>query len=275
VGASADYVLTRKDRLIGSANYEILQHDKEIETLDRETVDAGLTWSRELSPQRTFSTLNLRQRRIMYDKMLVDTPQIDYLGKSAYVDETEMSAGLTHTFNQQWQGNVEAGVTYSQPDFPDKNVTVPPVTTLEKEPNEATLSPLFRAGMVFSPSPRTRLTGNFALSHQASDNDGYGGQDTSELSFSAQHDLTAKLMAKATARFANTTYDSQDNVTKAKADRAGTTEDRMDFEFMLTYKLNRMNFIEMSAMHREKDSDADDASWAENRVSVGWRLELN
>jgi hypothetical protein len=49
----------------------------------------------------------------------------------------------------------------------------------------------------------------------------------------------------------------------------------MDLEFMLTYKLNRMNFIELSALHREKDSDITDSSWAENRVSVGWRLELN
>jgi hypothetical protein len=32
----------------------------------------------------------------------------------------------------------------------------------------------------------------------------------------------------------------------------------------------------MSVMHREKDSDADDdSSWAENRASIGWRLELN
>jgi hypothetical protein len=273
VGASADYVLTRKDRLIGSANYEMQQHDKEIETLDRTTVDAGLTWSRELSPQRTFSTLNLRQRRTMYDKMMVDKPgQRVYLSHDAYVDETELSAGLTHTFNQQWQGNVEAGATYSQPNFPDADIFG---FGIEKEPNEATLNPLFRAGMVFSPSPRTRLSGNFALSRQASDNDGYGGQNTSELSFSAQHDLTAKLMAKSTVRFANTTYDAQEQVTANKADRKDRTEDRMDLEFMLTYKLNRMNFIELSALHREKDSDITDSSWAENRVSVGWRLELN
>jgi hypothetical protein len=278
VGASADYVLTRKDRLIGSVSYDMLRHDKEIETLDRTTVEGGLTWSRELSPQRTFSTLNLRQRRTTYDNMIVDDPGVrEYLNDDAYVDETEMSAGLTHTFNQQWQGNVEAGATYSQPNFPDANVTIIPApTVLEEAANEATLSPLFRAGMVFSPSPRTRLSGNFSLSKQASDGDGYGGQNTTELSFVAQHDLTAKLMAKAVLRFANTTYDAQEQVTANKANRTERTEDRMDLEFMLTYKLNRMNFIEMSVLHREKDSDEDDdSSWAENRASIGWRLELN
>jgi hypothetical protein len=271
-GASADYVLTRKDRLIGSANYEMQQHDKEIETLDRTTVDAGLTWSRELSPQRTFSTLNLRQRRIIYEKLLAE----GQVPLDAYTDETEMSAGLTHTFNQQWQGNIEAGATYSQPWADDftYNDTLLGLTTVSQD-NVATLSPLFRAGMVFSPSPRTRLSGNFSLSRQASDNDAYGGQNSTELSFAAQHDLTAKLMAKATVRFANTTYDAQENITVNSTKRTERTEDRMDLEFMLIYKLNRMNFIELSALHREKDSDITDSSWAENRASVGWRLELN
>ena len=271
-GASADYVLTRKDRLIGSANYEMQQHDKEIETLDRTTVDAGLTWSRELSPQRTFSTLNLRQRRIIYEKLLAE----GQVPLDAYTDETEMSAGLTHTFNQQWQGNIEAGATYSQPWADDftYNDTLLGLTTVSQD-NVATLSPLFRAGMVFSPSPRTRLSGNFSLSRQASDNDTYGGQNSTELSFAAQHDLTAKLMAKATVRFANTTYDAQENITVNSTKRTERTEDRMDLEFMLIYKLNRMNFIELSALHREKDSDITDSSWAENRASVGWRLELN
>lgn len=276
VGTSADYVLTRKDRLIGSANYEILQHDKEIETLDRTTVDAGLTWSRELSPQRTFSTLNLRQRRIMYDKMLVDSVRRSYPDHSAYVDETDLTAGLTHTFNQQWQGNVEAGATYSQPSFPDAIVDNGFGPQLDPTTNSATINPLFRAGMVFSPSPRTRLSGDFSLSRQASDNNGYGGQNSAELSFAAQHDITAKLMAKATARFANTKYDAQDNFTANSDKRTERTEERMEFELMLTYKLNRMNFIEMSMLHREKSTDADDnSSYAENRVSVGWRLELN
>ena len=271
-GASADYVLTRKDRLIGSANYEMQQHDKEIETLDRTTVDAGLTWSRELSPQRTFSTLNLRQRRIIYEKLLAE----GQVPLDAYTDETEMSAGLTHTFNQQWQGNIEAGATYSQPWADDftYNDTLLGLTTVSQD-NVSTLSPLFRAGMVFSPSPRTRLSGNFSLSRQASDNDAYGGQNSTELSFAAQHDLTAKLMAKATVRFANTTYDAQENITVNSTKRTERTEDRMDLEFMLIYKLNRMNFIELSALHREKDSDITDSSWAENRASVGWRLELN
>ncbi len=248
-----------------------------------------MSWKRELVPQRTFATLNLRQSNVNYDKYrspadktfvssnagVVYTNTIAYDNDNKTYDQTVLSVGLNHTFNQEWQGHAEAGVGYVQRDFSGYTDTetsstnsVPSVTKTSL--SDSSLNPLVRAGLVYSPSPRTRLTGDFSLSHQESDDSGYGGQDTAELRFGAQHDLTAKLMARATASFANVKYDSQDATT---ADQAEKTEDRMNFEFRLTYKLNRINFLEAGVMHREVNRDVD--SWKENRADIGWRVELN
>ncbi|NOU36882.1 MAG: outer membrane beta-barrel protein [Kiritimatiellaceae bacterium] len=285
IEGSADYVLTGKDRLSGSLSHDILRHDEAINENDTTTVGAGASWSRELSPQRTYATLNLRQSNVTYDNRPknstsvtngIYTNSVTYLGDSASYDQTDISVGLNHTFNQQWQGSVEVGVANVTPNFSDSisgfgNPTNSSTFVTNKVDNNSQLNPILRMGLVYSPSPRTRLTGDLALSHKASDDTGYGGQDTTELAFGAQHDLTAKLMAKATVRFANTKYDAQDNTTGSKAEK---TEDRMDAELRLTYKLNRMHFLEAGVKHSEKSSDAD-GDWTENRMDVGWRVELN
>ena len=273
--ASADYVLTKKDRLQGSLSHEILRHDEEINSLDYTTVGGAVSWKRDLVPQRTYATLNLGQRRTTYDNQPVNTTNRFYLDDKAYFDATDLSAGINHTFNQEWQGHVEAGVTYVQPNFSDAIVITgaPPVAVLDKASNESSLNPLFNAGLVYSPSPRTRLTGDLSLKYQASDDDGYGGQNTTELRFGAQHDITAKLMAKATARFANVAYAADDNTNGNPTDQ---TEDRMDLELRFTYKLNRMNFLELGLRHSESEySNSDGDSWKQNVIDVGWRVELN
>jgi hypothetical protein len=274
IDASADYVLTRKDHLTGNLSHEILVHDQEIDSEDYTTISGGVSWKRDLIPQRTYTTLNLNQRRTTYDNQPVDTAARTYLDDNAYFDATDLSAGINHTFNQEWQGSVEAGVTYVQPNFSDsQNLVslVPIVVETNKVDNDPTLNPLFKAGMVYSPSPRTRLTVDMSQMYQASDDAGYGGQNTTELIFGAQHDITAKLMAKATARFAKVAYASQDSTTGNSTDE---TEDRMDLALRFTYKLNRMNFLELGLRHNENDySDGD--SWKQNVIDVGWRIELN
>ena len=272
VDASADYVLTKKDHLQGIVSQEIERNDKELDTLDYTTYSAGVTWKRDLIPQRTYTTLTLNQRRTSYDNQPEDTATRIYLDNKAYFDATDLSAGLNHTFNQEWQGHIEAGATYVQPNFSDAmDLSVPPYPGLDKASNDTSLNPLFRAGMVYSPSPRTRLTVDVSQLYQASDNDGYGGQNTTELALGAQHDITAKLMAKATARFAKVAYAAQDNTTGNPTDE---TEDRMDLELRFTYKLNRMNFLELGLRHSENDQSFGD-SWKQNVVDVGWRVELN
>lgn len=285
VDASADYVLTGKDRLGASLNQGILRNDKEIDELDYTTVGAGASWKRELSPQRTYATLNLRRSRVDYDNRPknttvtngTDTLAVEYLDAKAFYNSTDLSVELSHTFNQEWQGRVEVGATYVEPNFSDSwselgntnNSSI--AKTTNRVDNSSQLQPLLGAGLVYSPSPRTRLTGDLSLTHKPSDDSGYGGQNTAELRFGAQHNITAKLMAKATARFANTKYDAQDATSNARTEN---TDNRMGLDLRFTYKLNRINSLALGLTHNENSRDSGE-DWKQNTVDVGWRVELN
>lgn len=288
VGATADYVLTGKDRLTASANFAVLRHEKELDQNDYITTSAGVSWKRELSPHRTFLTVGLLRTHVNYDKnRSQDGTNVDVRAGVIYTnvylfanddkayDQTDLSVGLSHTFNQKWQGHVDVGVSYVQRDFSsytdDETSSTNSSHHVTTNDFSSTLNPIFKAGLVYVPSPRTRFTGDLSLTHQESDDNGYGGQDTAELMFGAQHDLTGKLTAKAVARFASVAYDAEDDTTGEAEKR---TEDRMDLDFRLSYKLNRIHFLEAGVRHRETNRDTGN-SWSENRVDVGWRVELN
>lgn len=249
-GVSADYVLTGKDRLKGEADYSMLRHEDDIQrniNLDTTITGAGLTWKRDIIQQRTYSSLSLRQQQVTYDHQ-----------ESSY-DETDLSVGLSHAFNPEWQGNIHGGVAKVSPSFSGS------------AENKDTLNPLFGAGLIYTPSPQTRLSGDFSYSYKPSDDSGYGGQTVTEFRLAAQHDITAKLMAKASARFATTEYDGKDSQTSTR--RSGS-DDRMDLELRFTYRLNRINYLELALKHNEKQSDFY-SDWDQNIVDFGWRVELN
>jgi hypothetical protein len=249
VGVSADYVLTEKDRLEGSLDYDILRYedDEKRGTNDTTTVEAGTSWKHDIIQQRTYSTLNVRQRWVDYDH------------RDSSFEATDVTAGLNHTFNPKFQGSVEGGFTQIRPDYP------------APASNDSSISPLVRVGLSYSPSPRTRISGDFGHSYVASADSSYGGQTTTDLRFGVQHDITAKLMAKATARFAKTDSSAKDNTTTTNT---ANTEDRMDFDFRLTYKLNRMHFIDVGVKHSEVASEKY-ADWKQNMIDVGWRVDFN
>lgn len=308
VESSADYVLTDKDRLQGSLYHEMVRHDSEIDELDYSVVGGGVAWKRDLIPQRTYSTVNLSPRYVNYDNYRAHTNSASYLlgydtntlvssyrqrtgyelDNDASAQEMDISGGLNHTFNPNWQGHVQAGVTLIQNSMPDTMLvdnyvdvgptntsTVSTTSSVEKNGDNLRVSPLFNSGLVYSPSARTRLTGDFSIRHQPSSENRYNGQDSTELSFGAQHDLTAKLMAKATVRFANIRFDQEEQRNgAADTSNESKTQNMMDLDFRLTYKLNRINFLEVGVQHREMNGDGSE-SWKENRADVGWRVELN
>lgn len=302
VTGSADYVLTEKDRLGASLSHEILRHDKELRDLDYTIIGSDLSWKRELSPQRTYATFSLSPRNINYDNYrvhsgspvttngnVVTREHWEEQDNQAGVDQVDIMGSLSHTFNPNWQGNIGAGFSLIKNTRPDVTYSVTntlydtngiPVAsdstnTVYKNDDSVRVAPLFGAGLVYSPSPRTRFSGDLSMRHQPSSRDQYNGQDAVELRFGVQHDLTAKLMAKATVRFANVVFDSQDrrDTTDPKQEKTEQTQKQMDVDFRLTYKLNRINFLEAGVMHREMNGD--DFDWKENRVDVGWRVELN
>ncbi len=247
VRGSADYILDQRNLLTASAGHAIMRNKddkKDGLNLDYTTVDAGVGWKHDIALQRTYSIVDIKERHTKYEN------------RNSTMDATDISAGLGHTFNPEWQGNFSAGVTHARPDEAGAV-------------NESSLNPLFNIGLTYTPSPLTRLSAGFSSRYQESGNNSYGGETSHELSFGAQHSLTAKLLAKATARFTKTQYDENSTMSTT----ATTEEDRMDLDFRLTYTVNRINFIEAGVKHTEVNRDVG-VDWDQNMVDVGWRIIL-
>lgn len=250
-GVSADYLFNEKDRLRASADYTISRNEdddkNEFFHNDYTTIGGGLTWKHEIFPQRTYSTVNLRQRYTDYDNRTNTT-----------VDATDLSVGIGHTFNPEWQCNLEVGGTYVSPDVYGSTT------------EQSSLNPLVDAGIVYMPSPLTRLSANATLRYDESSDNRYGGQNSSIFTLGAQHSLTAKLIAKATVRFTTVDYDQDASTTSTSF-----TEERLDVDLRLTYKLNRIHSLEAGARHTQKDRDGEGEDWKQNLVDIGWRVDLN
>lgn len=255
LGLKATYVLTKKDRLDGMLDYRIRQHDSMIDAEDSTTIEAGVSWNRELTPQRTSMKVNLRERWVDYPNSTVDWSS----------EETDLTLEIAHTLNPSWQARVEGGVTYVRPDF--DATKLPLLSTADDDPR---LSPLFKVGVIYSPSPRTRLTGDYSYRYNETDDANFGGQQDSEFRFGFQHEVTKKILAKATARFLETKHDGEDNTTGA----GDGDEERMDLELRLTYKLNRINFLEAGLKYSEIGYDNSAQDWEQTMFDVGWRVEL-
>ena len=281
LGVAATYVLTKKDRLELSLNHQIRQHDEEIEDDDSTTLSAGISWMRDIRPQRTRSKLSLTARTTEYDKRSLNgtkpgllTQTLRYDGSTSGFDALDLTLEVNHTFNPKWQGTIQGGFTQRQLNKRDYWITeingTPIFPILKKADNTATLSPMLSMGATYSPSPRTRFTGNFSHIYDVSNDSDYVGGVTDEFRFGVQHDVTAKIMAKATARFLYTSYEEESH----EADSGKSDEERMDLEFRLTYKLNRLNFLEMGLRHSEKSYDDGNGDWEQNIFDMGWRVEL-
>ena len=244
------YVLTPKDSLSAPVSYMIKRHEEEVERLDTDMLTAGVSWKRTLSPQRTWAALNLNQT------------MVDYINRDSSSDSTRITAEISHTFNPEWHGSLELGASFDQTEFA--------IPLLSTNVTSESMNPFFRAGLAYEPSPRTRFTADVSQQYRESDSTIFAGQTTRELRLGAQHDFTAKIMGKVTARFAETERDTQENETGG----GDTNEERFDLDFRLHYKLNRINFIELGMKHSEKTYDTGDRSWDQNMIDVGWRVEL-
>ena len=245
-GVNADYVLTEKDRLQLTYDNMVRRYDSAVDELDVTENSLGMFWAREIIPMRTRSKLGISQRFV------------DNNNRDSSFDATDMTAMLHHTFNQSWQGTATFGGSYVQTELPG---------SLE---GDSRIEPLVRLGGIYSPSPRTRLNADFNYSYRASDYSTYVGQKEFEFLVGAQHDVTAKILAKALVRFMDIDYDEKDSETGG----VRSDEERLDFVAELQYKLNRVNFIELRLTHRETSYDSGSGDWDQNMVDIGWRVEL-
>lgn len=269
VGIGLDYIMNQKNTLESSASYAIKRYDNSnAEVNDSTETAVGLAWSHEILPQRTYSKVSVNHRWIDYPNKPEDSLGVTYDENESSTEVTDLSAGFSHTFNPQWSGHAYAGASYIQPDNPDYTVFGTPV----KADNETSWSPLVNVGLVYAPSPQTRLSADLTHTYSESDSVSYSGQKTTSFSFGIQHDITAKIMAKATARFVDSDYDGNDAVTSG-AQGQDDSEERMDLQLKFSYKINRINFLELSLKHTERDRDRG-ADWEENDVYLGWRVEI-
>ncbi len=245
------YVLSSKDSLSAPMSYKVKRNESSIDTEDTDLFSAGLTWKRQLTPQRTWAALNLRHT------------MVDYINRDSENNITLASAQILHTFNPQWQANLAAGGTYNESDFSRGGVNV-------KSDN---VNPYLSAGLTFAPSPVTRFTANVSQQYQESDTSLYAGQEATSFTLGAQHDFTAKIMGKLTASYVDSDYDSSEfEQLLGIADRS---EEYIDVGVRFQYKLNRNNSLELGVRHREKMYDnIANRDWEQNLVDVGWRLEL-
>ncbi len=247
------YRLTDKDRIDASALYRISRNDSEIDAVDTTTVEFGVSWERELIPQRTSAKVNLRERWIDHPNSPVDRSS----------QETDLTLEIAHTLNPSWQTRVEVGGTYVRP---EENAALG-----SSFDDSARLNPFLKMGVIYSPSPRTRLTADYSYLYEEGEQAEFGSKMDSEFQLGFQHEITKKIVAKAIVRFLETEYKKEDNGVLA----GGTNSDRLDVDLRLTYQLNRINFLEAGFKHSEVGYDDFSAlDWEENRFDLGWRVEL-
>jgi hypothetical protein len=244
VNIGLDYIADQKNTFETSVGYDIKRYDESTD-LDTTTVSGGIGWSHEILPQRTRSTVSVRNSWVDYDNI------------NAKYEQTDGTVLLSHTFNPEWAGSIMAGASHVRKDFPTED--------------GSTINPLASVGLVYTPSPITRFNADLSHRYTQSDSLGYGGQETTDLRLGVQHDITAKIMGKATARYAWSEYDGNDALPGTTGDRK---EERMDLELKFSYKINRINSLELSLRHRRTDRDNNGADWDENSAYLGWRVEI-
>jgi hypothetical protein len=244
VNIGLDYIADQKNTFETSVGYDIKRYDESTD-LDTTTVSGGIGWSHEILPQRTRSTVSVRNSWVDYDNLPSD------------YEQTDATVLLSHTFNPDWSGSVMAGASHIRKNFFNDD--------------GSTINPLGSIGLVYTPSPITRFNADLSHRYTQSDSLGYGGQKTTDLRLGVQHDITAKIMGKATARYAWLEYDGSDALGDVQADRK---DERLDLELKFSYKINRINFLELSLKHQRTDRDNNGADWDENSAYLGWRVEI-
>ena len=248
VSFTPSYILSPVDRLTLPMSYTIERHEEAIDMEDTDVASVGLSWRRDLSPQRTWAALHTKYT------------MAEYPNRDASYNGLLLTGEISHTFNPEWQGVSAIGFSLDESEY----------TLLGNKTTSSGVNPYLSLGLVYTPSPRTRLSGKFSHKYRESDNSNYAGETSTELRFDAQHDFTAKLQGKAWAKFADKEYGGDDNENGG----GSSNQDLMELACYLNYKLNRINYLELGYKHRQKQYEDSSRDWDSNRIELGWRLEL-
>ena len=247
--ATLSYNLRPETRIDVSGRHILLQYDDEVnDNNNYYSVVGGLTLRQQLASLTTVM-LDGRYQSLVYGDATEDN--------NRDAETLYAGAGLEQTFSPQLLGTLRAGVEnrmYDDDTFDDET------------------QPYGEVSMTFLPSPKTRITGAASYSIYESDVERYMSQDRTYLSLSLAHDFTAKWSFYVSGAYTLSGY---------KADYAldAGLEDADEESFLVsarvTYRVNRINWLEAGWQYVELDSDvANRVSYDRNRFDVGWKIQL-
>ena len=248
--ATLSYNIKPETRIDVSGRHILLRYTEDDHENDNYySVVGGLTLRQQLASRTTLMG-DLRYQALVYD-------EADAVNNR---DANSVFAGLgaEQTFNPKMIGSLRAGVeqrTYDNEDYDDNT------------------QPYGELSVTFLPSPATRITGSASYSIYESDVAYYLSQNRTYLSLSFAHDFTAKLSFYASSAYAINEYEADYSLEAGAVDADETS---ILLSARLSYRINRINWIETGVQYIELDSDlVNRESYDRLRWDViGWKIQL-
>ncbi|NLG35585.1 MAG: outer membrane beta-barrel protein [Lentisphaerae bacterium] len=245
------YKVRPTTRVDVSGRYILLRYSDDSPAKDANnyySVVGGLTIRQQLASLTTVNG-DLRYQSVVYDEA----------DENSNRDATSLFAGLglEQTFTPQLIGNLRAGMesrSYDDDTYDDNT------------------QPYGEVSMTFLPSPATRITGAASYSIYEADVSRYMSQNRTYFSLSLAHDFTAKWSFYASSAYSLNQYDADYAMDAGLPD---ADEKTMLVSARLTYRVNRINWLEAGWQYVKLDSDVDGrVSYDRNRVDIGWKIQL-
>jgi len=271
-------VLRPDTRMDIAGRWLTLRYDDD-DVADREDYDiyvAGLTLYHNIVPESALG-LDLRYQNADYQS-----------DRNRDSDDYQVGAALQQVFNPNLFADLRVGYERKE---------------LDQAVEDSQETPYGEISLTFLPSPATRITGGAGYSLFETDIYPFGNQTRTRFFANLAHDLTAKISVYLSGIYTKGDYDGddlpegatlRDLPTKIREEIApGATEAQLDSplsqEFIdavsdksediyqlsarVTYKVNRLNWLEAGWQYSKLDSDLRE-DFERNRVHVGWKLKL-
>jgi hypothetical protein len=249
--ATLTYNIRPETRLDASARYIMLVYDSDSpakENNDYYSVVGGLTLRQQLASLSTIMA-DFRYQSLVYNEADAEN--------NRDADSIFGGLGLEQTFSPQLIGNARAGFEnrmYDDDAFDDNS------------------QPYGELSMTYMPSPATRLTASTSYSIYEADVARYLSQNRTYFSLSAAWDITAKWSLYGSGAYTLNAYEADYALDSTLGD---ADEDSMLVSLRVSYRLNRINWLEAGWQYVKLDSEVEGReSYDRNRIDVGWKIQL-
>ncbi len=248
--ATLSYNVRPETRIDVSGRHILLRYTEDDHENDNYySVVGGLTLRQQLASRTTLMG-DLRYQSLVYDEAEE--------ANNRDADSLFAGLGAEQTFNPKMIGSLRAGIaqrTYDNDEYDDDT------------------QPYGELSLTFLPSPATRITGAASYSIYESDVSYYLSQKRTYFSLSFAHDFTAKLSFYASGAYTVNDYEADYSLS---ADAVDADETSILLSARLSYRINRINWIETGLQYVELDSDlVNRESYDRLRVDIiGWKIQL-